>query len=179
MFRVRCSAACDLRASLEGRDNTFLTESRTSAGTVDLRFDPHFEAIAPPRPGPVRIALQSGAPGAASPQRRTVRVRLRRLPAPPLPRIEDVRIRRRGDDLVIRWRTDVRPRDAYQLVYATTTRDIERDPSRVVTYAAGRGRTFRVVLRDAGRKRFVHISAVEQVGGGSRSKTIRGPFTAS
>ena len=99
--------------------------------------------------------------------------------APPLPRSEDVRVRRRGDDLEVRWRTDVRPRDAYQLVYASSTREIQRDPAPVLEYAAGRGRSFRVLLRDAARKRFVHVVAAQEVGRRTRTNTIRGPFTAS
>jgi hypothetical protein len=173
---VRCSAACDLRAWLPDHRQTFVNASLDRAGTVDLRFDPHLEAIAPARPGPISIIVQSGSPGATQPQRQTARVRLRRLAAPPLPHIEDLRVRRRGDDLVVRWRTDVRPRDAYQLVYATRTRDNERDPSPVYGEVTGRGRSFRVVLRDAARKRYVHVSVLQFAGRRARTETIRGPF---
>jgi hypothetical protein len=175
---VRCSAACDLRAWLPGRQNAFVNASLKRAGSVDLRFDPHFEAIAPAPPGPISITVLSGPPGATQPRRQTARVRLRRLPAPPLPHIEDVRVRRRGNDLVVRWRTDVRPRDAYQFVYATSTRQPERDRSPVIEDVPGRGRTFRAVLPDAARKRYVQVSVWQLVGSRSRSKTIRGPFTA-
>ena len=176
---VRCSAACDLRASLPGQADNFITASLARAGTADLRFDPPGEAIAPERPGRIRITLQSGSPGAATAQRRIVGVRLRRLPPPPLPQFLDVAIRRRGDDLVVRWRTDVPPRDGYQFAYATRTRDAEQDRNPVIAFAAGGGRSFRVVLRDAARKRFVHIAAIQPVGGGTRTKTFRAPFTAS
>ncbi len=176
---VRCSTACDLQAWLPGRRQTNVNASLERAGTVDLRFDPYFAAIAPARPGTISITVRSGPPGARQPQRQTARVRLRRLPAPPFPHIEDLRVSRRGHDLVVRWRTDVRPRDAYQLVYATRTRDIERDLSPVYGDVTGRGRSFRVVLRDGARKRYVHVSVAQSVGRRTRTETIRGPFTAS
>ena len=176
---VRCSAACDLRAWLPGRRQTFVNASLERAGTVDLRFDPHFEAIAPARPGPISITVQSGPPGARRPQRQTARPACAGCPLRRFRTSRTLRVRRRGDDLVVRWRTDVRPRDAYQLVYATRTRDIERDPSPVYGEVTGRGRSFRVVLRDAARKRYVHVSVLQFVGQRTRTEMIRGPFTAS
>jgi hypothetical protein len=176
---VRCSAACDLRAWRPGQPRNFITASLARAGTAELRFDPLFAAIAPRRPGPVRITVQSGAPGASSAQRRTVRVQLRRLPAPPLPRIVNLRVRRRGNDLVVRWRTNVPVRDAYQYVYATRTARVERDPTARFGVPGPRGRSFRVVLRDAAGKRYVHVTVTRIASRGTRTERIRGPFTAA
>ena len=177
---MRCSAACDLRASLPGRADNFITASLARAGTADLRFDPLGEAIAPERPGSIPITLQSGAPGAAIAQRQTVRVRLRRLPPPPLPQFLDVRVRRRGDDLVVRWRTDVPLRDGYQFAYATRTRDPEKDRNPVVGFVTG-GRPQlpgRAARRRAQALR-PRLAAVQPVGDRTRTKTIRVSFTAS
>jgi hypothetical protein len=179
LLPVRCSAACDLRAWLPGRRDNFITASRSRAGTVVLRFQPLVNGIAPARPGPVRITLQSGAPGAARARQQTVPVRLRRLPSPPLPRINDLRVRRRGDDLVVRWRTDVPMRDGYLFVYATSTRKPESDREPVFGSVPRGGRSFRVVLRDAARKRFVRVSAVQPYGERIRTRTIRAPFAAA
>jgi hypothetical protein len=170
---VHCSAACDLRAWLPKQKDFFVTATRSRAGTVDLRFIPNANGIAPKRPRPIRVTLLSGAPGAADARRQTVTVRLRRLPSPPLPRILDLRIRRRGEDLVVRWRTDVVLRDGYQFVYATTTRDPEKDSRPVVGSASNRGRSHRVVLHDAARKRFVHVAVVQPYGERIRTRTIR------
>jgi hypothetical protein len=74
---------------------------------------------------------------------------------------------------VVRWRTDVVLRDGYQFVYATTTRDPEKDSRPVVGSASNRGRSHRVVLRDAARKRFVHVAVVQPYGERIRTRTIR------
>ena len=61
--------------------------------------------FAPKRLGPVRVRLTYGAPNAQHPRSRTVTLRLRRAPAPPIPRVTDVTAVRQGGNVVVRWRT--------------------------------------------------------------------------
>ena len=62
----------------------------------------------------------------------------------------------------------------HQIVSATSTRDIQRDASPVCADVTGRGRSFRVVLRDAARKRYVQVSVWQLVGGGTRTRRSAG-----
>jgi hypothetical protein len=104
---VTCRAACDLHASIAGQEaEPIMTLPR--AGRALLRFEPVVRALASPTGKPVEVELRWSAPGAHAAQHRTVAVALRRLPAPPLPRIENLRVRRKADGKIdVRWNTDV------------------------------------------------------------------------
>ena len=170
---MRCSAACDIRGELEG-DPANPGASLSRAGTAVLRFDPFGGGIAPRR-GPVSVRLRWSSPGGTEDRSRTVRVRLRRLPAPRLPRIEGVRARRLpGGDVEVRWRTDGPALDAYFGVVGTRTKDAEKDLQPAFGSATGgtRRRSFRVRLRDARAVRYVHVS-VTQLPGSSRTVSAR------
>ena len=104
---VRCGAACDIRATVAGQQFS-TTASLARAGTAVLRFNHDANGVVPKR-GPLKVQLRWSAPGARTASSRTVSLRLRRLPAPPLPRLLDVRARRAANGVVdVRWRTDVR-----------------------------------------------------------------------
>ncbi len=169
---VRCAAACDLRGTLGAQE---FVASLRQAGTTTLHFSPRREALAPATPGPIRIALKWGAPGARATERQTFEVRLQRLPAPPLPRILNLRATRRGSTVDVRWNTDVRALDAYVFVYGTRTRDPEKDPSPVFASANNpRRRSFHMRLRDAARVRYVLVQVVPlPFGRRNREATVR------
>jgi hypothetical protein len=169
---VRCSAACDLRASA-GRYPVEITASLARAGTVRLRFSAFTGALAPAH-GTVTVRLESSAPGARTAQTRTVGVRLRRLPAPPFPRIVNPRVERGpGGDVDVRWSTDLPARDVYFIVYGSHGRSYRADPDLKVRAAIGRGRrTFHVRLRDAARVRYVRLGVQQIAGRRTRSVTL-------
>jgi hypothetical protein len=171
---VRCSAACDVRVSLPGPRGAFpAAASLDSAGTVNVEVAPLGAPIAPPRAEPVRLAVRASAPGARTVTRTTRTVRLRRLAAPPLPRVTDLRARRlSGGRVEVRWRTTGEPQDAAFLVSATTTRDEHEDgrPAYEGIGAEAR-RTHRLVLEHAAGKRWVHVRIVQLVG--EQGRTVR------
>jgi hypothetical protein len=169
---VRCSAACDLRAAL-AKDPQQPTASLERAGTTWLRFRPFDRAVAPAR-GTLAVQLSWSAPGARTQARRTFHVRLRRLPAPPFPRILNARATRGPGGVVnVRWSTDVAARDVVFYVYGSRVRNYRTDRELKVGAAIGRGRrAFHVRLRDAARVRYVRLLAGQVAGRRSRAVTI-------
>ena len=126
---VHCSAACDLDVTLAGDGAQGVQRSLTRAGTVTVRLTPPSRAIAPARPGPVRVTVRSSAPGARTATRTIATPRLRRLPALPLPRIEAVRARRlSGGRVEVRWRMSSDARDT--LLSVTRHAHPRREPRR-------------------------------------------------
>lgn len=170
---VRCDAACDVRAKV-GHNVQGVSIPR--AGTALLRFEPYERAIAPRRPGPVGIRLTWSAPGARESRSREASVRLRRLPAPPVPRIENLRARRlEGGAVEVRWTTDVPTPDVFYGVYGTQNRSFARPGAIAVEVALGgpRRRTFRVRLEDAPTARYVHVHLFQRVGRERPSERVR------
>jgi len=172
---VRCSAACDLEASLAAEEDATIDYSLTRAGTVNVRLAPPGRAIAPARPGPVRVTVRSSAPGARTTTRTIATLRLRRLPALPFPRVEDVRARRlSGGRVEVRWRASSDARDTFFLVTGTRARDAGKDNRPAVDGLWGQRRTsYRVVLEDAADTRWLHIRVFELIGKRDRSVTVR------
>lgn len=169
---VRCAAACDLRAQVGGSVQSI---SLTRAGTAWMRFDPVQRAIAPRRPGRVPVRITWSAPGARDLRSRTASVRLRRLPATPLPRILDVRARRLGGGVVeVRWTTDRATADASFGVFGTRRPSLD-EPGGPVPVAVARGgprrRSFRVRLEDARSARYVHVDVARPPD--DRGRTVR------
>jgi hypothetical protein len=169
---VRCSAACDLRVTVAGSQ---AERSLTRAGTVTVRLVPPDRAIAPVRPGRVRVVVRSSAPGARTVTRTTATPRLRRLPALPLPHIEAIRARRlSGGRVEVRWRMSSDARDTLLAVTGTRTRDADQDDNPALNALWGRRRrSYRVVLEDASDTRWVHVEVVELIGERERSVTVR------
>jgi hypothetical protein len=170
---VRCAAACDVRAEIAGRV-TAASAALARAGTAMLRFQPEARAVAPKR-GTLKVRLSWSAPGAQTASARTVALRVRRLPSPPVPHLLDVRARRaRGGIVDVRWRTDGPALDAGFAVYGTRTPDLDDDRDASVGSAAGgtRRRSFHVRLRDAARVRYVTVLVAQPVVGG-RHRAVR------
>ncbi|WP_028062520.1 hypothetical protein [Solirubrobacter soli] len=170
---VRCSAACDVRAYIVGRSIS-ATLALARAGSRDLELEPNFAPVAPKR-GPLKITLSWSAPGARTASRRTISVRVRRLPAPRLPHLLDVRARRGAGGVVdVRWRTDGPAQDAEFIVVGTRTRTgrAERDPKYASAPGGTRRRSFHVRLRDASKVRYVTV-VLSQTLGGDRSVRVR------
>lgn len=169
---VRCSAACDVRVAVPGYPSaTDVTGSLARAGTMELVIEPSSDGLVPAR-GRLRLVLRSSAPNARTVQRQTVSLALRRLPAPRVPRLLDVRARRVGDDIVVRWRTDGPVLDAYFLVYGA------KGPGRgdgVGSFGAPKrltGRSFSVRLRDARAARYVRLQLVP-LSRGMKGRSVR------
>jgi hypothetical protein len=173
---VGCSAACDLKVTLAVKDGELTAErSLTRAGTVTVHLGPSSRPIAPVRPGPVPVDVQSSAPGARTVTRTIARPRLRRLPALPMPRIQTVRARRLGDGRVeVRWRVSSDARDTLLSVIGTRTRAENQDDDPAVDALWGqRRRNYRLVLEDAPDKRWVHVELVQLPSERKRSVTVR------
>ena len=171
---VHCAVACDVRADTGiGVFDPRLT--LTEAGTARLQIDPPGKALAPERPGPIKVKLRWGAPGARVAQERTISVRLRRLPVPPFPRLLDVRARRaKGGVVDVRWRTDVGVRDAGFVVYGTHARAVGGPERPINATVQGRGRrAFHVRLKDASRTRWVRVYAYQAIGNRERTVLVR------
>jgi hypothetical protein len=171
---VHCAAACDVRADTGiGVFDPRLT--LTEAGTARLQIDPPGKALAPERPGPIKVKLRWSAPGARVAQERTISVRLRRLPVPPFPRLLDVRARRaKGGVVDVRWRTDVGVRDAGFYVIGTHARRLGAPESPTSATLEGRGqRVFRVRLTHASRTRWVRVFVAQEIGNRERTVLVR------
>jgi hypothetical protein len=170
---VSCRAACDIHASIAGQEPQPIV-ALPRAGTALVRFQPAFRALASPSGTPVAVELRWSAPGARAAKHRTVAVALRRLPAPPLPRIVNLRVRRLGDGRVdVRWNTDVAARDAYFYVYGSRTRSTQANAIGLRS-VNGRGRrSFHVTLKDAARARYVRVTASQLVGRRTRTAVAR------
>ena len=171
---VRCSAACDVRVETPERVFDPGT-TRSTPGAVRLRVYPWDKPIAPARPGPVELALVWSAPGSSAVARRTVRVRLRRAPAPRFPRLRDVRATRGPGGVVdVRWSTDVRVVDAGFRVVGDVRR-AERELDDGVSSGGMQGggkRRFHVRLTGAARVRYVRIEAYQYFGPRHRRTTV-------
>ncbi|MDA0180105.1 hypothetical protein OJ997_07340 [Solirubrobacter phytolaccae] len=175
---VRCSAACDLSVTYGNtRSDDGFQHALSRAGTVMVRLPPSNRGIAPARPGPVKITVRSSAPGARTVTRTVATPRLRRLPALPLPRIEDVRARRlSGGRVEVRWRMSSDARDTLLSVTGTRTRAESQDDNPAVDALWGqRRRSYRVVLEDAADTRWVRVEVMQLIGERKRTVTVRLP----
>lgn len=162
---IRCSAACDLSVTIPNRAPYAVTRALTRAGTVDVEIGPFGRALAAAR-GTTAVLIRSSAPGSRTVASKTARLRLRRLPAPPVPRVADVRTRRlSGGRLEVRWRTTRSAENATFVVFATRRRSGERDDFSAIEAVVGRrGRDYRVVLDGAANKRWLRVRYAPYVG---------------
>ena len=108
------------------------------------------------------------------PPRTTIaRVQLRRLPAPPLPHILNLRARRIGNDVEVRWDADVRLRDARYSSMAPAPASRSATTSAVFGAPRQTGRHLRVRLEDAARVRYVTVFVGDLLGNRQRTRTVR------
>lgn len=168
---VRCSAACDVRVVVRGKERADATGSLARAGTMRVRLSPIEHGLRIRRDR-VRLTVHVSAPAARTVQRRNVTLSVRRLPAPPLPRILDLRARRSGEDLLVRWRLDRPLIDAFLFVIGSRVGRVEDDDDAIFVNARRiEGRTYGARLKRAGRVRHVRVYAVSLVP--SRNRVAR------
>ncbi len=168
---VTCSSACDVRAQIGGITGAGDEVSLRRAGTASLRFVPAYRRIVGPRGGRVRVKLRYGAPGAGSAVARTVTLRLRARPFPPVPRVIGAVARRDGDDVVVSWRTDRDADDGF-LVFVTAS----ADPDAAALGAADAdsdARRFRVRIRDVAGARYATVFAAAKGPGNWKLTRVR------
>ena len=172
LVRVRCAAACDVRAVIAPRRDPDLPEleepraavgvgGRDAAGLVTVRVKPaSYMHVAPPGGGTVPVVVRATAPAGTATSRTTLRVPVRRRPVPPLQPPLDVRARRLGGDVLVTWRTAAPARRLQFVAFTRRTRG--RRPtidSSIAARAGHRRRHFRVRLRHARGARFVVLQA--------------------
>ena len=116
LLPVRCAGPCDLRVTVAGRVGVVAQASLAHAGTAHLRLTPQTKPLAPATPGPVRFHVVATAPAAAVARRITATFTLRQLAPPPLPRLLGLTAVRHGDNVDVRWHTDV---PARQVMFTT------------------------------------------------------------
>ena len=171
---IRCSAACDVRATAAGRPPELdVTATLTAAGTAQLKFEPAADPVAPANGKPLKITLRYGPPGSRAPLTKTFSVKLKRLPAPPLPHLLNVRVSRDGKDLVVRWEVDGPVREAYFIALAHSKRDYNEEDEPVIGISRHTGRHYRARLEGAAGRAYVTVALGQFRGSGSRTKTIR------
>jgi hypothetical protein len=126
---VRCDRPCDLRGVLIGRARQKLgrveidldgpaavgTARLARPGRVVLKVEPAlFRHVAPRHAGRVRVAIHACDPGSGAMTRRRLGVHVDRRPVPPLALPLDLRARRVGREILVRWRTE---RRAFRVEY--------------------------------------------------------------
>jgi hypothetical protein len=169
---VRCSAACDVRASVAGDAAASGTISLRRAGDAQLTIEPSARPIATLRGGPVRVLVRYGGPGARRAAAKSLTIELRRRPSPPRPRLLGAVARRDGDDVVVSFRTDRDAKAEDFLIYAAAT----RDPDATALQAgepSGKKRRFRLRLRKVEAARFVTVLSFAEGNWGFGETTLR------
>ncbi len=166
---VRCSAACDVRATIDARAYpTAKVASRASAGVLTLRMY-GLESLSR-RTTHVGVTLRYGAPGSRASATLHVNVPVRVVRSPPVPAPVDVRARRSGDDVIVSWRASFA---APRAVFVVLALDRRRLPVASRGIASRGRRSFRVTLRDAAAARTVTVIASGHGDRRDRRKTVR------
>jgi hypothetical protein len=148
----RCSAACDVRATIPGGISG--RRSLPAAGAGRLKILPDFGPITLRRPDSLPVQVLSGAPGARTVARRSLTARLR---VPRLPRLRGLTAVRRGKHIVVRWHTD-RPLRGVSIVAIASDDRALADTFFGTTTAKGAGRErFRMRVDTTLGKRYVQL----------------------
>ena len=113
----RCSAACDVRATVP--DSVSGTRTLSAAGSGRVRIVPDLEPIMLRRPDKVPIEVLTGPPGARTAASETITAKLR---VPPLPHFLGLKAIRRGRHIAVSWHTDGPLRRASVIAVASQTR---------------------------------------------------------
>ena len=169
---ARCDAACDLRAAVRDRNgiSNATTATLLKAGTIRLR--PFHE-----RAGRARIVVQATAPGGDGAVERTLRIRIARRPSPPFQAPLDVRARRDGDAIVVKWRTaGPAKRQSFVVVGVRKRRDLDTVVTGAFVGVEARGRrrhSVRLHARRLDRVRWVGVLGSSNDGEGERFRFVR------
>ena len=150
-FSFRCSAACDVRATVP--DGVSGTRSLRAAGGGRLKLLPDFDPIMLTRPDSVAVQVLTGAGGGRAATSRSVTAKLR---VPPLPRFEGLAAVRRGKRIVVTWHTASPLRRASVIGIASATRAPADPFFGSVVEAKGR-RHFRMKLDSTFGNRYVQL----------------------
>lgn len=162
---ARCDRPCDLRATVLGPDGSdgFTALTRLRAGRVRLAPST-VDGIQPGTPRMVRIVVHATTPGGHLTTVRSLRVRVARLPAPPVQTPLGLRARHRGDAIVVTWRTAAPARRQFFIVQGRIAR-ADTEPTDIGAVAVRYGRAhkrFSVRLRPQRPGRYRWVAAFTQ-----------------
>lgn len=144
---IACDRPCDVQAGVRGAQRVSVTLPGGGRRTLALRRIALDEGDLP-RAGRVHVVVRATEPGGRAVARRSLRVRVVHKPSFPLWTPLDVRARRRGDAIVVRWRTAGPARRLLFSVIGTRARSQGSFVRGAFGYARGRGRMrFAVRLR--------------------------------
>jgi hypothetical protein len=147
----RCSAACDVRATVPGGANG--RHSLRAAGSGRLTIKPVGEGIVLRRPDSVPVQVLTGAAGVRSPGRFTLTARLR---FPRLPRVLGLKAVRRGKRVVVTWHGDRPLSGASVVVMSSRTRAPKENPVGEVVHGKEQ-RRFRVIVDPFEQVRYIQL----------------------
>jgi hypothetical protein len=162
-----CDRPCDIRAKLLGSDGDPVARTRLRAPSAPLAVGPTAR-IAPGKSRTVRIVVRASAPGGRRTTVRSVRIRVARRPALPLQRPIEVSAERRGDVIVVRWRTAAPARRQYFLVAGGNW-----FLPGMVALVPGNGRTRFSMRLPGARVRRVTVVALSVDSGAERATRVR------
>jgi hypothetical protein len=170
---ARCDVACDLRTIVLGPRGD---RSEALAGTR-LRGRGRLDLDTVFRPGTVKVVVHATAPGGDAITVRSLRLRVERRPALPLQRPLDVTARRRGREIVVRWRTAEPARRQTFIVAGQDRRDeiVPGAPGTLDVVPANGRRRFAVRLREPAsvRVRWVVVLAASLDSGAERHVLVK------
>ncbi len=147
----RCSAACDVRASVPGGADG--RHSLRAAGSGRLTIKPVGEGIVLRRPDSVPVQVLTGASGARIAGRVTLTAHLR---FPRLPRMLGLKAVRRGKRVVVTWHGDKPLSGASVVVMSSRTRAPVANPVGEVVHGK-RQRRFRVIVDPFDAVRYIQL----------------------
>ena len=143
MLPFRCSAACDVRATVP--DGVGGSRSLRAAGSGRLKILPDFDPIMLTRADSLPVQILTGASGARAASSRTITAKLR---VPKLPRFEGLKAVRRKKKIVVTWHTATPLRRSSVIAVSASSRAPE-DPF------------FGSVLEGKGRRHFrISVDAI-------------------
>jgi hypothetical protein len=132
---ARCDGVCDLRAiEVQPDGDRGEPVSQTVNGRSRLRLG----GVAS---GELEVIVRAAAAGGGPTTARSLRIRVERRPALPLRRPLGLTARRRGDEIVVRWRTAEPARRQFFIVAGQGRRDsLETGLPNTLRWVEGRGR---------------------------------------
>jgi hypothetical protein len=152
----RCSAPCDVRATVRGGSGG--KGSLRAAGSGRLRIEPVGEGIVLVRPDSVPVQVLTGASGARTAGRVKLTARLR---VSRTPRVIGLKAVRRGTYVVITWHGDRLRSKTSVVAMSSRTRARVDNPVGKVVHGKGQ-RRFRVVVDPLDGERYIQLYLVNE-----------------